>query len=146
MLLLIFSLFTLSLAQDYNCPIYSTSNCASIRKSQKCVEYFQLEWDFVTADWIKLPVRCVDNPASNRYCMATPVYPSTATSGLCRPHCVNNLKTARFEGLSCSSMTSDLCRVAAANCGTNNVKCDWCSYNLTSSTCYTSILCNNGRF
>ena len=148
MLLVIIALIAISYAQDYNCPSFSSSDCSTVKKSQKCSDYFQFSWDYNTGKPIVWPVRCVDNPNSNRYCMATPISPSTSTSGLCRPRCVNNQKSNFFTASSCAAMnTQQLCVLSVTNCGEfNSVKCDWCSYDLATNTCGTSFLCNNGPF
>lgn len=147
-------LLTLTYAQDYNCPPYSSTpgNCTTVRKSQKCGNYIQFNWDPVTAAPTIWPTHCADNPDSNRWCMATPVSPSTPTSGLCRPRCVTNIKiyylgTNFNNGGGCPSLTTNsMCAQSVINCDSFNIKCDWCAWNNSTNTCYKAFYCNNNPF
>lgn len=96
-MLVVFLLFLACVsAQDYDSPTYLSLNCADTKKSQKCNTFFEFTFDSYTSQPIKWPVRCSDNPASNRYCMATPIQPSTPTSGFCRPRCATNQKRQTY--------------------------------------------------
>lgn len=112
----------LSYAQDYNCPMYSSSDCSTVKKSQKCDKYFQFSWNYTNDQPLVWPVHCVNNPNSNKYCMATAIFPSTPTSGLCRPRCVNNLKRYFWTANGCDNLTSlSDCVLSVSNCGNTNV-------------------------
>lgn len=148
MLVFLCALLALVSAQSYNCATYSApdASCASLKKSQKCEQYSQFAWDPYTSYPTVWPVRCMDNP-TNRNCMATPLSPSTPTSGFCRPRCVTNQKRHFYQATPCSTLTTQAdCALSVSNCGSTQTTCDWCAWNAATATCSAVFICNNGPF
>ena len=148
MLLIVLALVALANAQSYNCAPYSAPNgsCAALKKSQKCEEYFQYAWDPYTSYPTVWPTRCVDNP-TNRNCMASPLSPSTPSSGFCRPRCVTIQKRQFFQGTPCETLTTQSsCAISVSNCGTSQTTCDSCAWNNATSACQVAFICNNAPF
>lgn len=148
MLFLLCLLVTFVSAQTANCPPSTVvSNCILVKKSAGCGTKFQFAWDPATAAPTVWPVFCMDDPNSKQYCKASPVSPSTLTSGLCKPRCVTNIKTGFYAGAGCPALLPQAyCVTSVANCGTGQTQCDWCAYNPSTNTCYAPFTCNNGPF
>lgn len=140
--------------QEYNCPTFSSApgDCSTVRKSKGCVTHLQFAYDPFSAAPTICPTFCTDNPNSNRWCMATPLSPSTPTSGFCRPRCATKIKqfflgTNYNGGGGCPTLTiNSFCAQSVINCDSFNITCDWCAWNLTTNTCYKAFNCNNQPF
>ena len=147
MLVLFFAFIVVAFAQNYNCPGTTVSDCTVVKKSDKCGTRFQFVIDGLTAYPTVSPVFCMDNPASNRFCMATPLAPSTPTSGFCRPRCVTNQKRHFYQATPCNTITTQAdCALSVSNCGSTQTTCDWCAWNAATSTCSAVFICNNAPF
>lgn len=141
MLLLSTLFFVFAIAQDLDCPPFTAVNgCVTIKKSDKCETHFEFAIDPYTGKATLGPTACVPNPNS-KYCIPSSTVP------LCRPRCVTNQKDAFFPTTACSQLTTQAsCARSVGNCGYNNVKCDWCAFDLTSNSCSTAFVCNDKPF